>query len=226
MLALVTGSGRCGTHSVAAFLDGQALPGGRRITACHESEWPEIVAALLARRDDRVEAALLRFDHDVEVSPYLALARRRPLPQVPLIGIVRDGRKSVRSGMTNGWYYNAEPNPDSWVHLQPRFPGDRFDRCCRFWAWTYRRLERWGAEIFRLEDLVANGAARARLLAALGLAPGPAPFPLRNQTEPHAEVDGPSHFPPYARWKRAQQDAFARHCGRMMDRYYPGWRET
>ncbi|HKP76471.1 MAG TPA: hypothetical protein VJT67_13165 [Longimicrobiaceae bacterium] len=225
MLALVTGSGRCGTNSVAAWLDGQALPGGRRVTAAHESAWPEIVAALLARREDVVEAALRGFAHDVEVSPYLALARRRPLPEVPLIGIVRDGRKSVRSGMTNGWYYNSKPNPGSWVRLQPRFPGDRFDRCCRFWAWTYRRLERWGATIFRLEELVADPAARGRLLDLLGLAPSDIPFPVRNQTEPDAEVDGPAHFPPYARWTAGQRDAFARHCGRLMDRWYPGWRE-
>lgn len=226
MLGVITGSGRCGTNSVAAWLDGQALPDGHRVTACHESEWPEIVAALLAGQEDEVERALRAMDHDVEVSPYLALARRRPLPELPLIGVIRDGRKSVRSGMTNGWYYNAEPNPGSWVHLKPRFPGDRFDRCCRFWAWTYRRLERWGAEIFRLEDLVADPAARARLLATLGLAPSDAPFPIRNQTEPDAEVDGPAHFPHHSRWTRAQKDAFARHCGRVMDRYYPGWRET
>ena len=236
MLALVTGSGRCGTNSVAAFLDGRRGMDGRRIAARHETEWQEIVAALLDGRDDLADRRLGSMPHDIEVSPFLSLPRRRPLADagVKLVGVIRDGRKTVRSGMTNGWYWNPERDPRHWVNLKPRLAGDRFEQCCRFWAWTYLRLARWGADIFRLEDLAGGPAGRNRLLATLGLAPSNAPFPHRNPTEApsrgaapaEAAAAWPSPFPAADHWTAGQKRTFERHCGRVMDRYYPCWRET
>jgi len=235
MLALITGSGRCGTNSVAAFLDGRMRMDGRRVVARHETDWPAIVAAMLDGRDDLVDLRLGSLAHDIEVSPFLSLPRRRPLANtgVELIGLIRDGRKTVRSGMTNGWYWNPERDPGHWVNLQPRFAGDRFERCCRFWAWTYLRLARWGADIFRLEDLTGGPAGRNRLLATLGLAPSCAPFPHRNPTEeppsgsspPEAATAWPSPFSDAAHWTGRQNRIFERQCGRIMDRYYPLWRD-
>lgn len=241
MLAIVTGCGRCGTNSVTRFLEGQKRPDGCEVAARHETDWREIVADMMRGREDLIDDRLRAMGHDIEVSPFLSLLSQPPLAsaEVPvrLVGLIRDGRWTVRSGMTNGWYWNPEADPEHWVTLQPRFEGDRFAICCQFWSWTYRRLVDWAATIYRLEGLVHRQADRDRLLAELGLAASNRPFPHENQTgydsipsDPSpattdAGVAWPAPFPAPNHWTKREHKVFEQYCGEMMDELYPGWRE-
>jgi len=195
-----------------------------------------MVDEILQGREDLVDRRLSAFDHDVEVSPFLSMLRSRPLSfagkQVRLVGLIRDGRQAVRSGMTNGWYWNPEGDPTHWVNLQPRFERDRFAACCQFWTWTYQRLAEWQATMFRLEDLTYSQSLRNKLLVELDLACSNELFPRKNRTDydqPQASereaLPWPDPFPDSRLWTVAQHEVFDRHCGELMDKYYPGWRE-
>ena len=237
MLAIVTGSGRCGTNSVAAFLNGQSGINGRQVVARHETGWREIVADIARSREDLVDGRLSSFDHDIEVSPFLLLLKVPPLAAAKnpprLVGLMRDGRQTVRSGMTNGWYWNPEGDPAHWVNLMPRFDGDRFEPCCQFWTWSYKRLAGWDATIIRLEDLIAGPAGRHELLAATGLAKSNGPFVHQNWTPydsfgtlvDESEASWPLPLPAAEHWTKRQHEIFRRHCGEVMDECYPGWRK-
>ena len=157
-------------RSLAAFLDGQHRGrSGNALRVRHETEWQEMAADVLSGRCKDIDARLERFAHEIEVSPVVAMLPCRPLPHLPLIGIVRDGRGAVRSGFETGWYSNPRRAPLHWTKLQPTFAGDRFERCCQFWTWSNKRVELWGGRMFRLEDLVASHDARSKLLSCLGL---------------------------------------------------------
>jgi hypothetical protein len=238
LLGVVTGSGRCGTNSLAHFLNGQHTGGGLIISAKHETDWREITNEILAGRMDTADARLDSFTHDIEVSPFISLWPTRPLilsdTAVRLIALIRDGRQSVRSGMTNGWYWNPDNDPTHSVNLQPDIAGDRFEKCCKFWTWTYRRLSQWGARIVRFECLTAVGSERAILLDEFGLTESDRPFLHKNRTE-YPRDDGfakmgdgtwPSPFPPFTGWTRRQHSAFEKYCGELMDKYYSHWREV
>lgn len=241
MIAIVTGSGRCGSHSVARFLSQQRHADGRPVTVQHETEWHEIVTDLLDRREDRVNARLRGFAHDVEVSPFLLLMSGPPdcaaQPGVPLIGVVRDGRATVRSGMSHGWYWNPQAHMLGWPVLLPRFDGDRFEQCCQYWSWTCGRLLEWQATVVTLERLAGDPRERLRLLGRLQIVGAGEDFPRENQTCYEApdriehmtvlanQSDWPGPFPPAREWSAAQRAAFGRYCGDYMDQFYPAWEE-
>ncbi|MEU7501012.1 hypothetical protein AB0B52_28685 [Streptomyces griseofuscus] len=227
----VTGSGRCGTTSLAAALDRAAVSrAGTRVRARHETHARELVRRLLAGDQEGAVALLHSIGPGIEVSPYLVFLDNRPLPGVPLVALCRDGRRTVASGMNDGWYYwTVRPREAHWSRLQPAFPGDRFEKCCRFWSWTYRRLLDWDAPIFRMEDILAPGPERNRLCEALGLSPLPDALPRKNH-----DRFGKAKFAVLTRrratgpqdWTPTMRATFETHCGETMDLLYPGWRHT
>ena len=241
VIGIVTGSGRCGSHSVARFLGQQRHADGRLVTVQHETEWREIVADLLERHEDQVNARLGRFTHDVEVSPFLLLLSSPPAcvgqPGVPLVGVVRDGRATVRSGMTHGWYWNPRAHVLAWPLLLPSFDGDRFAKCCQYWSWACARLLEWRATVVTLEGLADSPHERLRLLSCLQIIGPDEDFPLENETRYEApdqikhmttlasQSAWPAPFPPAREWSAAHRAAFERYCGDYMDQFYPGWRK-
>jgi hypothetical protein len=222
MIALIGGSGRCGTTSVALFLDGHCARAGGRIAARHQTRFDEIADLCLEGRADDIDDMLRTFRHAVEVSPIVPFLPRRPLVDVALHGVVRDGRDVVPSGMDIGWGTVPVGSNDRWVRIHP-FPGrTQFERCCQQWEWTNRRLIDWGARMWRLEDLATDGEARIEFVRAFDLEPSEKPFPRAND---RLEQTGhPPVFPSWPRWSRRQMAVFARTCGKLMDELYPSWR--
>lgn len=229
MKAIVTGTGRSGTTSVVGLLATvRDARSGQRPKVRHESCAAEIVELLRQHRAEEAEAIVRSFQHDIEVSPYLALMPARPAPGIPLVALVRDGRDVVRSGLSLGWFIPRPPVPP-WEDLLPSFDGDRFRRACRYWTWANRRLRDWGATTVRLEDLRSAAAARAHLIEAVGLHPEVgvvADLPHRNEATIEkaklAAVHGDS-IGHWTTWTPDQRSIFEEICGEEMDRYDPRW---
>lgn len=242
VIGIVIGSGRCGTHSVARFLSYQRRKDDRLVTAQHETDWCDIVEDLRSGHNDRVDDRLAGFVHDVEVSPFLLLMGRPPGCRWPkqsrLVGVIRDGRATVRSGMTHGWYWNPRAHAHAWAELLPRFEGDRFEQCCKYWSWASHRLMIWNATIVSVEKLTSDETERVRLISALDLVATGADFPCENattyvqptggqrQVAPPSDGDlaWPDPFPAPDEWGKKHREVFERHCGTLMDRFYPAWR--
>jgi hypothetical protein len=221
-LALVGGSGRCGTASVAAFLDGLPTGDGAPLSARHETAQRELVDLCLSGGADAIDALLRDFRHDVEVSPLVPFYPWRLPHDVLLLAVVRDARRVVPSGMDVGWGTQPGGEDGQWVGIQ-RFEGaTRFERCCRQWVWTNGRLIEQGARFWRLEELIRREDARRDFAAALGADASSAPFPWMNDRR--AQTGGRPRFPEHAFWSSRQRRAFDRICGALMDELYYGWR--
>lgn len=228
-LTLITGSGRCGTLSLTRYLDGLERIGRGAAHARHETRFDAIARLLIAGEDDGIARLLNGFAHDIEVSPLIALFPARLLEgtERSCIALIRDGRETVRSGYSKTWYFNEHQLDEHWTNVLPRFPGDRFDRCCRYWAWVYGRLGEQGAAIFRLEDLHRDQAERDRLLGLLGLRSTALPFPHRHagaRSKWDAVNRGIAPLPSWPEWPRRHRETFTRWCGETMDAWYPEWR--
>lgn len=208
---LITGSGRCGTQSLAQWLDGMAGPDGPPVKARHETLARHLLPMIAAGRVEDVRMFVAGFAHDIECAPHFSLLPAA-IDADTVIRVVRDGRRVVQSGLNRGWYANQGP----WNRVKPSFPGDIFDRCCRFWVHTNRNLDGVATRTFRLEDLTASAGTRGAFLAALGLPPSDRSLPAANAGRVSSRPDG---------WSAAQSATFARICGPLMDEHYPGWRE-
>jgi hypothetical protein len=224
----VTGSGRCGTHSVANFLSQRGLlVDGSRPIVKHESNPEKLIKLLLLGDQDAVLDLVLRWNHEIEVSPYLVFLDNLPR-SFRAIAVMRDGRDTIRAGLRDGWYYESEK--DHWSDLQPRVSSDRFENACHFWNWTYRKLLVWDAPIFRLEDLRTSDKVLQQLLVESSL--------ISNGTQlelPHRNKDriGKIKFKvlkqidpgPFSTWTEQQKQVFEERCGELMDQFYDGWRD-
>ena len=208
---LVTGSGRCGTQSLAHWLDGLTDLDGAALRARHETLWHYLLPLIAAGRSEDVRAFVDGFQHEIECAPHFSL-----MPEAiradAVIRLIRDGRRVVQSGLNRGWYVKEGP----WNRVKPVFPGSVFEQACRFWVHTNRNLDGVATHTFRLEDLAASPASRATLLAALGVPPSDRPLPVSNSGQASSLAD---------RWTPQERDAFAEICGELMDEHYAGWRE-
>jgi hypothetical protein len=157
-----------------------------------------------------------------EVNSYLRYAvhdLREAFPGVPVVGLVRDGRFTVRSLMRLGIYAKRQPPipPPTWAETP-------FQRCCWYWADAYRILVAWGVPIFRLEDLNADYAEVEVLCAKLGIEPptwqhwAKLRHKPANATKPHgARLE----------WSTGECEAFRRAAGDMQRRFgYPVFMKT
>jgi hypothetical protein len=207
---LLTGSGRCGTQTIAGFLDGMRFADGTLVQARHEPLSEYVVPALLAGQIDVVRAIQQGLGHNVEAAPYYALYPEAVTAEAT-IHLIRDGREVVQSGLNRGWYQNDSP----WNRLKPRFAGDPFVQSCHFWRLACEKAEAVAAHTARLEDLSQSAAAREEFLRQLGIVADGREFPHANR----------GHVPASHRdWSPQQHEAFATIAGSVMDQYYPGWR--
>ena len=222
---LIGGSGRCGSSSLTEFLDGLQFVDGTPVKARHEHRADEIIEALLSEDYAAIREIFASFGHHIEVSPYLPLIPDECLPECRVVALIRDGRDTVVSSMNVGWYINLRGAERHWSNILPRFSGDRFAQCCQLWAWGYRRMEEWGARFYRMEDL-ADGRGVRTMLDELGTRAIRRHFPLRNRgrkTKTAMREAGVRTFPDKEHWSVSECDIFSKHCGDLMDRYYPEW---
>jgi hypothetical protein len=210
--ALITGSGRCGTQSMALWLDGMRFRDGEPVVARHETLYEFILPYHLEGRTDMIRDVIRGFRHNLEAGPPYAL-----MPDLVTAGrivhLIRDGRRVVQSGLNRGWYRSES----LWNRVKPDFDGTVFERCCLYWRHMVRNTDGIADTAVRLEDLVASAEARAALLADLGIVPDDRPLPESNRGA------RPSTFED---WSAEQHATFARICGEDMDRHYAGWRES
>ena len=209
---LIMGSGRCGTTTLASWLDGMSFTDGTPVRARHES-LAEVVLPLLRARDFGELARVFRGQaHNVEAGAFYALAADA-VAAGQVVHLVRDGRRVVQSGLNRGWYANDA----AWNSVKPDFPGDVFEKCCRLWVHTCAESDRVADRVVRLEDLTADADARARFLADLGLVGDGDEFPHANRGGAPSGFDG---------WSPTQRERFEAICSGTMDRHYPDWRST
>jgi hypothetical protein len=206
---LVSGSGRCGTQTLAQWLDGMRFVDGSTVDARHESLARHLLPAIVEGDLDRVGQAAVGQGHDIESSPFYCLTADR-LRAGRIVQLVRDGRRVVQSGMNRGWY----DNDTIWNRIKPRFSDDRFTNCCRFWHHANAELENVADLRIRLEDLATDAAVQAQFLADLEIAAGDVPFPHANKGQGSSAATG---------WTEDQRRIFTETCGELMDRYYPDW---
>jgi len=210
--AVVIGSGRCGTTSVARFLDGLHTCSGNAVACRHETLYEYLLPEVAAARYDAAVDIFRGFWHDVEAAPHLCRLARE-LPTSHVIHLVRDGRRVVQSGLNRGWYRRG----DIWDTIKPPFEGSDFEKCCKFWLYQVTEAERAATLTLRLEDLTSSAEAIRQLLTSLDIAPTSRLFPKENVGKSPSSID---------HWSTRQTEAFEEICGEAMDQFYPGWRKS
>lgn len=209
---LVSGSGRCGTQTLAHWLDGMTFQDGEAVDARHESLAGHVLRSIIDGDTETVARVVRGQAHNIESAPFYALMAGH-LEADLIVQLVRDGRRVVQSGVNRGWY----DNDTVWNRIKPRFEGDRFANCCHFWRHANAELDGVADLRVRLEDLSTEASAQAKLLSDLGIAPTDVPFP-------HANKGGASSAA--TDWTEDQRKVFTEICGELMDRYYPDWQES
>lgn len=245
----VVGTGRSGTATLAALLDG--VPGCR---VAHESSpllLDEVTAFLrgtLAHRDlvdllrrtrqpDVIGGTTLSGEANQRLS-FVLPALTEAFPGARIVWLIRDGRAAVASMHHRLWYHPREatlrpPAVRPWAENRisadqvddlPREAWarlDRFARCCWYWSYTNRLIERVRSQLavpvmsLRLEDLAGSVPA---LWSFLGLSVRPP------ERLPHANPASGGSPLDWRLWSRRQRRVFEQLCGPTMDRHYPGWR--
>jgi hypothetical protein len=246
----VVGTGRSGTTTLAFLLSG--VPGCRLVHERPPPLLGEVSDFLAGRLSHAAMVELLRRTRSPQaiggtrmsgeanqrlsfVLPALAEA----FPTARLIWVIRDGRDTVSSMLHRKWYHPREldlrpPAVRGWV--THRVHGDQvgevsaaewarldpFARCCWYWAYTNRLIER---EIGRLRltalclPIERLNARLPALWEFLGLdGPPPVQVPRSNTASGGTPLD-------WRLWSRREQAVFRAWCGPVMDRHYPGWRE-
>lgn len=210
--AAITGSGACGLRAITSFLNGLVLDEGRPALARHRTLCEHLLPAIESGDQAFVADVLGGLTHDIEAADYLAVLPRT-ITADRILHLIRDGRQVVESGLQLGWYQNDL----IWNRCRPAFEGDTFIRCCRFWAFSVNNLESINARVFRLEDLVASREAIDALLDYLGISATERPFFVSEWAETISRSPA---------WTPARNEVFSDICGDLMDKYYPGWRQT
>lgn len=206
---LIIGSGRCGTTTLARYLDGLRFGDGEAISARHESLAHLQLQNIIAGNKECFARVVSGQAHNVEAGAFYALVPEA-LTADKIIHLVRDGRRVVQSGMLRGWYQNDS----QWNRIKPDFPGTIFEKCCHLWVHACENSDRVAHEVLRLEDLAGAEDFRFRVLRELDIVADGRPFP-------HANKGGASSG--HEAWDRESRRSFAKICGEMMDRHYPGW---
>ena len=209
---VITGSGRCGTTTLAEYLNGMSFDDGERVIARHETLNEYILPWILDKNHQAISRFMTGQLHNVESAPYFAHVPHLVEGET-VVHLVRDGRRVCQSGIIRQWY----ESDTVWNRIKPDFEGTTFEKICHFWRHTNEQVEKIANVFVRLEDLADDHLARQKFLTQLGLR-------SQGQTFPHANRGkAPSHF---ESWTPEMRSDFTRICGEMMDQYYPGWRET
>jgi hypothetical protein len=172
--------GRSGTTWLARLLNQdrsvrvhhEPLPSHDRrwYALCYREPWRAV--EWLGRR--RVEMARIQARHPdgadyAEVNSYLRYAvpeLREAFPGAAVVGLVRDGRATVRSLLALGCYQRP-----GYPEIPP-LPGleqtGALAQCCGYWAHAYRVLWEQDVALFRLEDLNAGYGVFSGLCERVG----------------------------------------------------------
>jgi hypothetical protein len=165
---IITGQGRSGTMWLARLLDLDPEikvfhEAGGQVDAMEFAGWhagSDARRYLLGPRLKRVEQVMERWPGlpFAEVNSYLryCVPAIREVYDVPVFGIVRDGRYTVRSMLARGIYATPARSP-----VRPVDPDmlavwrgmGQFARTCWYWADAYRRLSQDLVMVFTLEGL-------------------------------------------------------------------------
>lgn len=245
----VVGTGRSGTAALSALLS--VAPGCRVVHEQRPALLAEVRDHLTGRCSPAEIVDLLRRTRSVEaiggeqlsgeanqrlsfVLPALAEA----FPAARLVWVIRDGRTAVASMHHRKWYHPREAaerpsavrpwaihrlrgdevgdlSATAWTRLDP------FGRCCWYWAYTNRLIERDATRTslpvlaLRLEELEDRLPVLAVFLGVTGGLPARAPHTNR------ATGGRPLSW---RAWSPQQRETFQSLCADVMDRHYPGWR--
>ena len=209
---IISGSGRCGTTTLAEYLNGMQFLDGQVARAQHETLHEYILPWILKNNPRAIQRFMTGQEHNIESAPYFAL-----IPQLikadTVVHLVRDGRRVCQSGMNRQWY----AADTDWNRIKPDFPGTTFVKICHFWRHTNEQLESINSYFVRLENLADDELTRRNLLRKIGLQDRGVPFPHSNKGANSSSYDA---------WTDEMKTTFTNICGSMMDRYYPGWQQT
>ena len=221
---LITGSGRCGTHSTAHFLNGMEFNFGEKVVAQHETQRVFFLDLLRKKDHSDIDNFFLSLKNQIEISPYVSLLSKKPAKNSQIITLIRDGRETIRSGMNSGWFLEMSSSETSWKEFLPTFKGDRFEKCCQLWTWVYEKLESWDSKFFKLEDLINNKNVRNDLFSTLCIVPSDKPFLISNlatSRKKRVSSMGNKELPKWEDWTPIQHEIFIKYCGKLMNKYYP-----
>lgn len=209
---IISGSGRCGTTTLAEYLDGMTFTDGEKVVARHETLNEFLLPCVLDRQDECISRMVGGMPHNIESAPYFAHVPELMTAEKVVL-LVRDGRRVCQSGINRRWYETDL----IWDLIKPDYDGTIFEKICYFWRYCNEQVEKISTHFVRLEDLSESEEARQKLLDDLGLIPSGQVFPHSNKGK------APSVF---GDWTDEMKETFTAINGEMMDRYYPGWRET
>ncbi len=209
LTVIITGSGRCGTQSLARYLDNLVFESGQPVDARHET-LSEYILPLIIRKDfDGVRRILSGFGHQVEAAPYLSIVPET-IEAKHIVHLTRDGRRVVQSGVNRGWYQNDS----NWNKIKPRLAEDVFASSCHLWTLTNQNSAKVSTTTVRMEDLSQSPESCSALLSELEIEATKRPFPQANRGKAPSGFDA---------WTSGQKDRFREICGGVMNVYYPGW---
>jgi hypothetical protein len=161
---------------------------------------------------------------------------RRIFPDARYVWLLRDGRDAVASMYYRGWYDEASANVAEVWH-RGRLAGDRtgdfsrdqwqsltrFEKCCWIWKKYNELIEERLAELppesWRKVYLESLKGSLDELASFLGLQK-PA-IVLVEKTNAAVQPVVAWHA-----WLPEQRAQFEAHCGAVMDRWYPAWRDA
>ncbi len=209
---VISGSGRCGTTTLAEYLNGMNFTDGEPVLARHETLYEFILPWILEKDHASISRLINGMPHNIESAPYFAHIPELMTAET-VVHLVRDGRRVCQSGVNRNWYETQT----IWNRIKPDFEGTVFEKICHFWRHTNEQCEKISDVFVRLEDLSESEDARQKLLEDLNLKSTGQIFPHSNKGKAPSGFDS---------WTTEMREAFTTICGEMMDRYYPGWRET
>ena len=208
---LIIGSGRCGTTSIASYLDGLEFMNGKPVRTRHETLFEHMLPFIIKGNEKEVIAFFNGFWHDIESAPHLTPFAGK-LQAQKVLHIIRDGRRVIQSGLNRGWYQKD----DIWERIKPDFDGTIFQKCCYFWEYMVSQAEQHATKIVRLEDIANSRQALDNLVHYLDIKPTTKNLPVSNTGKVSSD---------FKNWSTEERDQFEEICGRLMNKYYPGWKE-
>ena len=206
------GSGRCGTQSLANYLDGMIFQDGELVCSKHETLANTILLHIIQKQPNKMLDIVRSLFHNVEIAPYFWFVPESIIGEKVIL-LIRDGRKVVTSGMVRGWYTRES----IWDKIKPDYPGTIFEKCCHLWSQSCETLLPYAHVITRLEDLQNSHEARQSLLKQLNIIYTDKLFPKKNVSQIN---------PALFKWTSKEHEIFEKICGKHMDFFYPGWEKT
>jgi hypothetical protein len=207
---LIIGSGRCGTTSLALFLNGKLFTNGQKVIARHETLFEEIVDGIIHKNYKKIQMIVNGFWHHIESAPHMTMLTDY-VDVDNTIHIIRDGRRVVQSGLNRGWYQDDT----IWNRMKPNFDGTVFKKCCKFWVFMNEKAQKVACHSFRLEDLSVSTETINSLLKKINVQSVQSKLPVANVGSKPSTI---------MKWSGQQKEVFEKICGPLMDHYYPDWR--